>query len=135
MVLDMYPEDRLAQFHTAADEPFYVSLDAEGRKRFLDLRMSLIAEEYKELMDELLDARNGDGDPQNLAKEMADLMVVVVGTAQLMDMPFTHVFNEVMDSNMSKVSENGKILRREDGKILKPETYRPADLSFIKSPA
>jgi len=86
-------------------------------------------------MDELLDARNGDGDPQNLAKEMADLMVVVVGTAQLMDMPFTHVFNEVMDSNMSKVSENGKILRREDGKILKPETYRPADLSFIKSPA
>jgi predicted HAD superfamily Cof-like phosphohydrolase len=128
-------EDFLAAFHEAAEEVSFIERDAEGRKRFLDLRMSLITEEYKELMDELLDARNEDGDALNLAKEMADLAVVLIGTAQLMDIPFTRVFEEVMKSNLSKVSENGKILRREDGKILKPETYRPADLSFLQAVA
>lgn len=124
-------EDMVAEFHEAADEVPFIERDAYGRRKFVDLRMSLIREEYKELMDELLDVRNGDGDVTKLAKEMADLGVVLIGTAQLMEIPYTEIFEEVMASNMSKVSENGKIIRRADGKILKPSTYREADLSFL----
>jgi len=125
------PEELLAEFHAAFDERPFIERDDAGRQRLVDLRMRLIAEEYKELMDELLDLRAGKGDYQNLAKEMADVMVVVVGTAQLFDIPFTEVFEEVMRSNMSKIPEDGVVLRREDGKVLKPPTYSPADLTFL----
>lgn len=125
------PEELLERFHTAFGEKPFIERDEAGRQQMVDLRMNLIAEEYRELMDELLDLRAGKGDYQNMAKEMADLMVVVVGTAQLMDIPFTKVFEEVMASNMSKVGPDGVVLRRPDGKVLKPSTYRPADLSWL----
>lgn len=124
-------EDALAEFHTAGDVPQIIDLDAYGRQKALDLRMLLIREEYKELMDELLDCRNGVGNLEKTAKEMADVIYVVAGAAQLMEIPITRVFEAVHASNMSKVGEDGKIQRRADGKILKPETYREADLSFL----
>ena len=124
-------EGMLAEFHTAGDVPQIIELDALGRQQALDLRMRLIVEEYKELMDELLDCRNGKGDLTKTAKEMADLIYVVVGAAQLMEIPITQVFEAVHTSNMSKVGANGKIARRADGKILKPEWYREPDLSFL----
>lgn len=125
------PEDLLAEFHGAFGEKAFIERDAEGRRRLLDLRMDLITEEYEEVMDELCLVLSGHGQYQNLAKELADLMVVVVGTAQLMDIPFSEVFAEVMRSNMSKVGPDGVVLRRDDGKVLKPATYSPADLTFL----
>jgi predicted HAD superfamily Cof-like phosphohydrolase len=45
--------------------------------------------------------------------------------------PLQQVWNEVARSNHSKVSENGTILKREDGKILKPDTYSPPDIKRV----
>lgn len=43
------------------------------------------------------------------------------------------VFNEIHRSNMTKLEPDGKVRRREDGKILKPETYeRPNLKQFFK---
>lgn len=125
------PEDLLARFHGAFGEKPFIERDEAGRRRLIDLRMDLITEEYEELMEELSLVLSGKGDYQNLAKEMADVMVVVVGTAQLLDIPFTEVFAEVMRSNMSKVGPDGVVVRRPDGKVLKPATYSPADLTFL----
>ena len=40
-------------------------------------------------------------------------------------------FTEVHRSNMSKINADGTIHRREDGKVLKPDTYSKADVSEI----
>jgi predicted HAD superfamily Cof-like phosphohydrolase len=62
-----------------------------------------------------------------LAKELADVLYVVYGTADLLEIPLEAVFTEVHRSNMSKVVA-GEVIRREDGKILKPDSYREADV-------
>jgi len=125
------PEEWLHEFHTAMEVQPFIEQDAYGRKKSLDLRMRLISEEYKEAMDELLDARNGKGDLRKIAKELADMCVVIIGTLDLMDVSFTETFKAVMVSNMSKICPDGTIARRDDGKVLKGPHYRDADLSFI----
>lgn len=124
-------EDAVGEFHKATEVKPLIEQDAFGRKAALNLRMTLIREEYKELMDELLDVKIGQGDITKVAKEMADLLYVVAGTADLMEIPLTRVFEAVHASNMSKIPEDGVVIRRADGKILKPDTYREADLSFL----
>jgi len=45
----------------------------------------------------------------------------------------TDVFDEIQESNMSKLGEDGKPILREDGKILKgPGYFRPNISKFIK---
>lgn len=44
---------------------------------------------------------------------------------------FERCFNEVHRSNMSKLDANGKPIYRPDGKVLKSDLYKPADLSFL----
>jgi NTP pyrophosphatase (non-canonical NTP hydrolase) len=127
------PEQWLEEFHHATGVLPLIEEDAFGRMRSLDLRMRLMAEEFHEAMDELLDARNGKGDLQKIAKELADLCVIAIGTCDLMEIPFTQVFAEVMRSNLSKIRPDGTVVLRPDGKVLKPDSYLPADLSFLVS--
>ena len=62
-----------------------------------------------------------------LVKEWADLQYVVSQAAVFFDIPADPAFNRVHNNNMTKVVD-GKIRYREDGKILKPEGYEPADM-------
>jgi predicted HAD superfamily Cof-like phosphohydrolase len=65
-----------------------------------------------------------------MAKELADLLYVVYGTAVSLGIDMEPVFKEVHRSNMSKVGG----YKREDGKWVKPPTYSPADiLPIIKN--
>jgi predicted HAD superfamily Cof-like phosphohydrolase len=41
------------------------------------------------------------------------------------------VFNEIHRSNMTKLTEDGKVLRREDGKIIKSDRYQSPNLAPI----
>lgn len=66
--------------------------------------------------EEILEAR------AQLCKEWADMQYVVSQAAIYFDIPADPSFNRVHDSNMSKVVD-GKVIFREDGKILKPDTY------------
>ncbi len=90
------------------------------------LRHSLIAEEYREFVEALLKA-----DIVEVADSLADLTVVVLGTAIAFGIPFEAVFTEVMNSNMSKLDENGKPIYRADGKVLKSNLYTPPDLRRV----
>jgi NTP pyrophosphatase (non-canonical NTP hydrolase) len=125
------PVARLQEFHEAMGEIPYINRNVLERKQFLALRRKLVTEEFYEWLDEVDIATVTPGKIENFAKEMADMLVVIIGTAQLMDLPIERVFNEVMDSNMSKLGLDGKPLRREDGKILKGPHYRPVDLSWL----
>lgn len=65
--------------------------------------------------------------PVFIAKEGADLVYVVVGTLISMGIPFNEVFAALQNSNMSKVGPDGQVTKREDGKILKGESFQPAE--------
>lgn len=107
-----------------------------------ELRFNLHHEEFVEVSTELGFVKN-DGDRflkipvkiniQNLAKELADLLYVVYGTAATAGIPIDKVFDQVHASNMSKLTADGQVLRREDGKILKSDQYKPVDLSWLNS--
>jgi len=86
-------------------------------ERTRELRVKLIQEEFDELKEAL-----AAEDLSSIAKEMADLLYVVYGTAVSYGIDMDPVFREVHRSNMSKVGG----YKREDGKWVKPVTYSPA---------
>ena len=88
------------------------------------LRNRLIQEEFEEFQ-EAMQSKNLSA----MAKELADLLYVVYGTAVSLGIDMEPVFKEVHRSNMSKVGG----YKREDGKWVKPPTYSPASLDAIIS--
>lgn len=86
------------------------------------LRIRLIQEEFDELKESM-----GAGDLASVAKEMADLLYVVYGTAVSYGIDMKPVFQEVHRSNLSKIGGH----KRADGKWIKPPTYSPARLEPI----
>lgn len=86
------------------------------------LRERLIHEEFDELKEAM--AKN---DLCAVAKELADLLYVVYGTAVSYGIDMEPVFREVHRSNMSKVGG----YKRQDGKWVKPATYSPAAIEPI----
>jgi len=87
-----------------------------------NLRKRLIQEELEELQEAMQEK-----DLPSIAKELADLLYVVYGTAVSLGIDMEPVFQEVHRSNMSKVGG----YKREDGKWVKPPTYSPALLDGI----
>lgn len=90
-----------------------------------ELYMKLVQEEF----DETLDAFT-KGDTIELADGIADTVWVLMGLASSAGIPFDAVWDEVKASNMSKVVD-GKLLKREDGKVMKPEGYFKPDLNAV----
>ncbi|HET7057301.1 MAG TPA: MazG nucleotide pyrophosphohydrolase domain-containing protein [Nitrospiraceae bacterium] len=86
------------------------------------LRVRLIQEEFDELKEAL-----DHGDLPAMAKELADLLYVVYGTAVSYGIDMEPVFHEVHRSNMSKVGGH----KRADGKWVKPADYSPASIEPI----
>ena len=108
-------------FHRAFDiviSPIPTLVD--GRTR--ELRVKLIQEESDELKEAL-----DSGDLASIAKEIADLLYVVYGTAVSCGIDMDPVFREVHRSNMSKVGGH----KRDDGKWVKPASYSPARIEPI----
>ena len=89
------------------------------------LRRKLLKEE----VEEYFDGEDKD-DLENVAKELADIIYIVCGTAASYGIPLDRVFNEVHRSNMEKLVD-GKVVRRDDGKILKPEGWTAPDIKSV----
>ena len=93
-----------------------------------DLYLTLIREEFDELFKAYIDR-----DMVEIADACADLKWVIEGLEHTLQLPQQQIWDEVSRSNLSKISSNGKVLKREDGKVMKPDTYSPPDLKqFIK---
>lgn len=89
------------------------------------LRKKLIAEEFSELLDVLM---NEPENHEQIAKEGADLLVVVYGLFHDYGINADEAFALVHESNMSKLDDDGNPVFREDGKILKSKNYLPPDM-------
>ena len=89
-----------------------------------------------DLIEEELDELKLGMDNQNLievADALTDLLYVVYGAGQAFGIDLDECFQEVHCSNMSKLGEDGRPIKREDGKVLKPSTYFPPDLKSVLS--
>lgn len=91
-----------------------------------DLYLRLITEEYLELVYAF-----EHRDIVEIADACADLKWVIEGLEHTLDLPQQPIWDEVARSNLDKISENGTVLRREDGKILKPEGWTPPNIADI----
>jgi predicted HAD superfamily Cof-like phosphohydrolase len=89
------------------------------------LRMKLLSEE----MYEYTIAEN-ENDLIEIADALADIIYIACGTAVSYGIPLDKVFEEVHRSNMAKLVD-GKVLRREDGKIQKPASWTPPDIEGV----
>lgn len=126
----MTPMEWVENFHDGAGVKTYTEMNDKELQTAASLRYKLIREESNEVMAELIKVTNGRWNVLEVAKELADLLVVVYGTADVFGIPLDAVFDEVMKSNMSKLE--GMELR-EDGKILKGPNYQPPDLYGVLS--
>lgn len=117
--------EKVGQFNDACDchrEPEIGMPPAE----VVRMRLALITEE----LDELVDACAA-GDIVEIADALADLEYVVLGAGHTFGLPSQAVFDEVHRSNMAKVGPGGKVIKREDGKILKPAHWTPPDVAGV----
>lgn len=90
------------------------------------LRMELIHEEVRELIEGL-----EKNDIVNVAKELTDILYVVYGAGHAFGIDLDACFAEVQASNMSKLDDEGQPIYREDGKVLKSDSYIEPDLETI----
>jgi predicted HAD superfamily Cof-like phosphohydrolase len=122
------------KFHEAFGHPAPGSPTPPSDPADVRLRGRLITEEYKEVMEQLALLSNAQGQSRkleimaDLLKELADLRVVLEGTAIVLGLDIDGAFEEVMHSNMTKLGQDGRPILRQDGKILKGPNYQPADM-------
>ena len=92
------------------------------------LRIDLIKEE----LDELSDAMKNK-DLLEVADALTDILYVTYGAGHAFGIDLDKCFEEVQNSNMSKLDKNGKPIYNDMGKVMKGENYFKPDLSkFIK---
>ena len=89
-----------------------------------DLRYNLIKEE----LDELKQAINGK-DLLEVADALTDILYVTYGAGHAFGINLDDCFNEVQNSNMSKLGTDGKPIYNEAGKVMKGPNYYKPDLS------
>ena len=91
------------------------------------LRIDLIKEE----LEELTHAMN-DKNLLEVADALTDILYVTYGAGHAFGIDLDKCFDEVQNSNMSKLGEDGKPIYNESGKIMKgPNYFKPDLLKFI----
>lgn len=136
------PMELVLQFHHTYSVPIRPFSDPTLDYERMNMRMSLIAEEFAELMGAVYGPRaraiieaataaavatdEGERDVIEAADALADLVYVVYGMAIESGMNLDSVLAEVQASNLSKLMPDGSVKLREDGKVLKgPNFFQP----------
>ena len=92
------------------------------------LRYDLIQEELNELK-EAIDKK----DIKEVADALTDILYVTYGAGHAFGINLDKCFDEVQNSNMSKLSENGEPIYNESGKVMKGPNYFKPDLTKFVS--
>ena len=92
------------------------------------LRIDLIKEE----LEELTEAMN-NRDLLEVADALTDILYVTYGAGHAFGIDLDKCFEEVQNSNMSKLNENGKPIYHDSGKVMKGPNYFKPNLSKFVS--
>jgi len=119
------PQKQVAEFHELTDTPI-LPLPACPPDDRRGLRMVLLREEFDEVIEAM-----GEDDVAHVAKELSDLLYVTYGAALEWGIDLVAVMDAVHASNMAKVGPDGKVIRREDGKVVKPSGWQEPDIDAV----
>jgi predicted HAD superfamily Cof-like phosphohydrolase len=92
------------------------------------LRIDLIKEELNELQEAMK-----NNDLLEVADALTDILYVTYGAGHAFGIDLDKCFNEVQNSNMSKLDESGKPIYNDAGKVMKGPNYFKPDLSKFVS--
>ena len=92
------------------------------------LRIDLIKEELDELQEAM-----SNNDLLEVADALTDILYVTYGAGHAFGIDLDKCFDEVQNSNMSKLDENGEPIYNESGKVMKGPNYFKPDLSKFVS--
>jgi predicted HAD superfamily Cof-like phosphohydrolase len=106
-------------------DTFQTACDQEPSEANYKMYLSLIDEEVGELVDAV--AAN---DRVEQLDALVDILVVTMGAIRAGGFDGEGAWKEVMDTNFAKIDPNtGKVRKREDGKVLKPEGWKAPELT------
>jgi predicted HAD superfamily Cof-like phosphohydrolase len=88
------------------------------------LRIDLIVEELEELKEAM-----NNKDLLEVADALTDILYVAYGAGHAFGIDLDKCFDEVQNSNMSKLGEDGNPIYNESGKVMKGPKYFKPDLS------
>jgi len=109
--------DDINKFAEACDQP----ASEANYKMYLDL--------IREETDELEEAIQ-DNDKVEQLDALVDILVVTIGAIRAAGWDAEGAWKEVMDTNFAKIDPTtGKVIKREDGKVLKPEGWQAPQLT------
>ena len=92
------------------------------------LRIDLIKEELEELQEAMK-----NNDLLEVADALTDILYVTYGAGHAFGIDLDKCFDEVQNSNMSTLGENGEQIYNESGKVMKGPNYFKPDLSKFVS--
>ena len=92
--------------------------------KITSLRYDLIKEELHELK-EAIDKK----DIKEVADALTDILYVTYGAGHAFGIDLDKCFEEVQNSNMSKLGEDGKPIYNENGKVMKGPNYVKPNLN------
>ena len=107
------------KFMRACDQ----TADTENRDQF-NMYLGLIEEEAEELNQAILNK-----DKVEMLDALIDMLVVTIGAIHSAGFDAEGAWKEVMSTNFAKIDKKtGKVIKREDGKVLKPDGWTPPNL-------
>ena len=97
-------------------------------EKIVSLRSALIEEELSELKEAVKNK-----DISEVADALTDILYVTYGAGHAYGIDLDKCFDEVQNSNMSKLGNDGKPIFNESGKVMKGPNYFKPDLSKFVS--
>lgn len=118
---------QVRRFHDAFSQPVY-DMPHIPKKERIELRHNLLMEEVTEL-----NFAAHEGDIVEVADGIVDCLYILFGTAHEFGLAnlLPELFQNVHESNMSKLDKDGKAIFREDGKVIKSEFFTRPNLHKI----
>ena len=114
--LSVNPFDDVDIFGTACDQ-------APSPENY-EMYLGLISEEYQELQEAV-----SNQDTVEQLDALVDILVVTIGAIRAAGWDGAGAWEEVMRTNFAKIDpDTGKVRKREDGKVLKPEGWQAPQL-------
>jgi len=93
------------------------------------LRVSLINEELEEFEEAIK-----NNDLKEVADALTDILYVTYGAGHAFGIDLDKCFDEVQNSNMSKLGQDGKPIYNNDGKVMKgPNYFKPNLFKFLNN--
>jgi len=113
-----------AKFMTACDQ----TVDRGNTDQF-NMYLKLIEEEAEELNQAIIAK-----DRVEILDALIDMLVVTIGAIHSAGFDAEGAWKEVMQTNFNKIDKDtGKVVKREDGKVLKPDGWTPPNLKEFLS--